>query len=279
MKICKIIIVILIILTYSMSFSVVMAEGNWKDAEYTKYKGGRGDWSGRPAEVSTWNSNIQDLLGVGMQKEELMNTRYVNGLLYALEGGKLVTNGADKEITKKTLPDYKEALENMNKLLDALENDIDVDKLDKANKQSREKGLEEYKEYVKELEDNISEKEKEINDANTDTETGGSNTDKSDDWKTADVSLWDDRGYGKSFLEFQKEANKLLNVDVNSLSDEDLETYFNLLMSAKRNADQITTQDESEEEDLEKLRQKLIEKIESLPSDRLTEEQKIMRIM
>ena len=68
-------------------------------------------------------------------------------------------------------------------------------------------------------------------------------------------------------------------MDVNSLSDEDLETYFNLLMSAKRNADQITTQDESEEEDLEKLRQKLIEKIESLPSDRLTEEQKIMRIM
>lgn len=257
-----------------MSFSIVMAEGNWKDAEYTKYKGGSGDWSGRPAEVSTWNSNIQDLLGVGMQKEELMNTRYVNGLLYALEGGKLVTNGADKKITKKTLPDYKEALENMNKLLDALGNDIDVDKLDKANKQSREKGLEEYKEYVKELEDNIAEKEKEINDANTDTETGGSNTDKSDDWKTADVSLYDDRGYGKTFLEFQKEANKLLNVDVNSLSDEDLETYFNLLMSAKRNADQITTQDESEEEDLEKLRQKLIEKIESLPSDRLTEEQK-----
>lgn len=275
MKICKVVIIIFIMLVYSMSFSVVMAADNWEDGEYAKYEGWRGDGSGRPADVSTWNSNIQDLIGVGMQSKEIMNTRYTNALLKALGGGKLVTeNEQEKKLTKQTLPDYKKALENMNKLIDALENDIDVDKLSRANKQSREKGLEEYKEYVKELSDNISEKEKEINDANTDTETGGSNTDKSDDWKTADVSIWDDRGYGKTFLEFQKEANKLLNVDVNSLSDEDLDTYFNLLMTAKRNADQITTQDESEETELEKLRQKLIDKIENLPSDRLTDEQK-----
>ena len=267
-KACKIITLTIIMII--LFCNVVMAAGNWKSADYSKYDGYAGDGSGGIDSVATWNSNIQDLLNVGKQSDELMNTRYTNALIKALAGGKMVTNNT-KNITKKTLTDYKDALSNMKTLVSNLEDKVNVDKLSRTNKQHREKSIEETKEYISTLDKNIKEKEKEINDANTETENGGTN---SGNWKTADVTLYNNGGRGKTFLEFQKEANKLLNVDPSTLSDDDLDKYFDLLMEAKRSADQITTQDEVEEEDLETLRQKLIEKINQLPEDRLSDEQK-----